>query len=211
MRYIPKVTQKDVKENHKYFKERVSIFKEKGLDFSKSLRSVLKKAEPLCGSILEIGTGTGHTMLALAKEGYKFTSIDKDRKTLKIAALNLAYAKLLSSVEFHSMDGKNLKFECRSFNNVIAVSVFHHIEAVEKMLIEIDRVLKKNGKIVFADFNSKGMATVNSVHKHEGRVHECSDSTKEKISSYFHGLGYDIASYNSKSHWILIGKKVTRK
>lgn len=191
--------------------ERVSIFKKRGFDFSRSLRFVLKKAEPLHGSILEIGTGTGHTMLALAKAGYELTSIDKDKNALKIAALNLAYAKLLPLVEFHAMDGKKLKFKNNSFNNIIAVSVFHHINSVEKMLIEIDRVLSKNGKIVFADFNSKGMAIVNSVHRHEGGVHECTDATKGKIFSYFHGLGYDMDSYNSKSHWAIIGKKVIRK
>ena len=211
MRYIPKVSHESVEENHRHFMERVSIFKKRGFDFSRSLRFVLKKAEPLHGSILEIGTGTGHTMLALAKAGYKFTSIDKDKDTLKIAALNLAYAKLLPLVEFHAMDGKKLKFKNSSFNNIIAVSVFHHISSVEKMLIEIDRVLSKNGKIVFADFNSKGMAIGNSVHKHEGRVHECTDASKEKIFSYFHGLGYDMDRYNSKSHWVIIGKKIIRK
>jgi len=211
MRYIPKVTPESVRENHRHFMERVSIFKKRGFDFSRTLRFVLKKAEPLRGSILEIGTGKGHTMLALAKAGHKFTSIDKDKNTLKIAALNLAYAKLLSLVEFHTMDGKKLKFKNNSFNNIIAVSVFHHISSVEKMLIEIDRVLSKNGKIIFADFNSKGMAIVNSVHKHEGRVHECTDATKEKIFSYFHGLGYDMDRYNSKSHWVIIGKKIIRK
>ena len=207
MRYIPKVTHESVEENHRHFIERVSIFKKRGLDFSRRLRFVLKKAEPLRGSILEIGTGTGHTMLALAKAGYKFTSIDKDKDVLRIAALNLAYAKLLPLVEFHAMNGKELKFKNNSFNNIIAVSVFHHINSVEKMLIEIDRVLNKNGKIIFADFNSNGMAIVNSVHKHEGRVHECTDATKEKIFSYFHGLGYDMDHYNSKSHWVIIGKK----
>ena len=211
MRYIPKVTPESVRENHRHFMERVSIFKKRGFDFSRTLRFVLKKAEPLRGSILEIGTGKGHTMLALAKAGHKFTSIDKDKNTLKIAALNLAYAKLLSLVEFHTMDGKKLKFKNNSFNNIIAVSVFHHISSVEKMLIEIDRVLSKNGKIIFADFNSKGMAIVNSVHKHEGRVHECTDATKEKIFSYFHGLGYDMDHYNSKSHWVIVGKKIIRK
>jgi len=32
MRYIPKVTQKSIEENHKCFKERVLMFKKKGLE-----------------------------------------------------------------------------------------------------------------------------------------------------------------------------------
>jgi ubiquinone/menaquinone biosynthesis C-methylase UbiE len=211
MRYIPKVIAKNVKENHKYFRKRILLYKKRGLDFTKSLRSVLKKAKSLRGSILEIGTGTGHTTLALAKAGYKFTSIDKDKEVLKVAVLNLAYIDLIPSVEFHVMDGKKLKFKDGSFNNIIAISLFHHIDNVDKMLAEIDRVLCANGKIVFADFNRRGMAIVDNVHKQEGRVHERSDATKESIYSYFHSLGYNITYSNCRNHWILIGKKVIKK
>ena len=211
MRYIPEVISKNVKENHKYFRKRILLYKKRGFDFTESLRSILKKAKPLCGSILEIGTGTGHAMLALAKAGYKFTSIDKDREILKISALNLAYIDRIPSVEFHVMDGKDLKFKDRSFNNIIAISLFHHIDNVDKMLAEIDRVLCANGKIILADFNRRGMAIVNSVHKQEGRVHECLDTTKESIYSYFHRLGYRITHSNCRSHWVLIGEKIIKK
>jgi len=83
MRYIPKVTPESVRENHRHFMERVSIFKKRGFDFSRTLRFVLKKAEPLRGSILEIGTGKGHTMLALAKAGHKFYINRQGQKYLK--------------------------------------------------------------------------------------------------------------------------------
>jgi predicted O-methyltransferase YrrM len=126
--YIPKLSSEEIEQNHKHFSERVSLYQKKGLDFVKSREFILKKAHPLQGSILEIGTGTGYTTLALAKAGYKFTSIDKDKATLKIASLNIAYADVLSNVKLYVMDGKSVDFENGSFRNVICVNLFHHID-----------------------------------------------------------------------------------
>jgi ubiquinone/menaquinone biosynthesis C-methylase UbiE len=165
------------------------------------------------GNILEIGAGTGYTTLALAKAGYKFISIDKDRESLKIAALNLAYENLLSNVKFYIMDGREMTFENGSFKSVVCVNLFHHVNKnnVNKILSEIDRVLCVNGKIILADFNKKGMEIVNTVHKQENRVHENSGITKDNIYSYFQKLGYEIKDYEEKCHWLLIAKKIIYK
>lgn len=210
MQYIPKLSAQEIEENHKRFKGRVSLYK-RGLDFAESRKFILKKAKPLRGSILEIGAGTGYTTLALAKAGYKFISIDKDREALKTSALNLAYEKVFSNVKFYVMDGKSLTFENGSFNNIVVVNLFHHIDSVNKMLAEIDRVLCADGKIVLADFNKTGMEIVEAVHKREGRAHENSGVTKDSIYSYFHALGYDIRSYQDRCHWTLVCKKLIQK
>lgn len=211
MRYTPELSAKEIEENHVYFSKRISLYKEKGFDFIGSRRFMLKKAGPLQGNILELGTGTGYMTLALARTGYKFISIDKDEGVLKIAALNLAYEKVLSNVDFHVMDGKSLIFKNGSFKNIICVNIFHHINEVNKVLSEIDRVICANGKAVLTDFNEKGMKIVNSTHKQEGRMHENSDVTKDTIYPYFCSLGYEIKEYADKYHWVLICKKLIRK
>jgi len=209
MQYIPKPTNKEIKENHKHFSERISLYKQRGLDFLKSREFILEQAKTLQGSILEIGSGTGYTTLSLAKAGYKFTSIDKDKESLKTTALNLAYENLLSNVKFYVMDGKSLSFANNSFRNVVIVSLFHHINGVGKMFSEADRVFCTNGKLILADFNERGIAIVNSVHKEEGRTHEDSGVSKDYVYSYFHRLGYEIKSYEDRCHWLLIGEKKT--
>ena len=211
MQYIPKLSAKEIEENHKCFNERRSLYRKKELDFVENRKFILKKAGALQGRILEIGAGTGYITLALAKAGYKFISIDKDKEALKTAALNLAYEKVLSNVEFHIMDGKSMDFGNESFENIVCVNLFHHISKVNKMLSEIDRVLCANGKAVLADFNKKGMEIVDAVHKQEGRVHENSNVTKDSIYSYFRGLGYEFKDYGDKCHWVLIGKKMIKK
>ena len=143
-------------------------------------------------------TGTGYTTLVLAKAGYTFVSIDKDREALKTAALNLAYEKLLSHVKFYVMNGKSLAFESGSFKNIIVVNLFHHIDERDKVLSEINRVLCADGKVVMADFNRKGMDIVGTVHKEEGRVHEDCGTEMDYIHSYFRSLGYDIKNFDDK-------------
>lgn len=207
MKYMPRFTHKEIVENHKYFKERVKLYKKLGLDFAKTGDFILKKAQPLNNNILEIGSGNGYMALALAKGSYKFISIDNDRGSLKKAALNLAYERLLSSVEFHTMDARSLSFEDESFHTIVIVNFFHHIKDVDDILFEIDRVLCASGKFVIADFNKRGMKIIDGVHRNEGRAHENSGISNDCISSYFKSLGYKIEDYKEKHHWILVGEK----
>ena len=207
MRYIPKLSNKEIEENHKCFSERVALYKKKGLDFAKNREFILKMARPLQGRILDMGTGTGHTSLALGSAGYEFTSIDNDKNVLKIAALNLAYAKVLSNVEFYMVDGNSMDFENGSFRNIVSVNLVHHIDEISKMFTEMDRVLCANGKVILSDFNKKGMKMVNAVHRKEGHAHKDSGVTKDSVSSFFRDLGYKLNEHEDKYHWILIGEK----
>ncbi len=207
MRYSPKLTKKEIEENHRHFNERVNLYKKLGFDFEKSRKFIIEKMEPLRGNILEIGSGNGYTTLSLAKAGYKFVSIDNDKESLKRTALNVAYEKLLSNVKFYVMDGKRLSFDSGSFDNVIIVNLFHHIDKVDDILSETDRVLCVDGKVIMADFNKPGMEIINSVHKKEGRIHEDSGITKDYVCSYYKELGYEIRDYKERYHWVLISEK----
>jgi len=211
MLYVPKLTDKEIKENHKHFAQRISIYKKRGIDFIDTRDSIIAKAGSLEGSILEIGTGTGHMALFLAKSGYVFISIDPDEETLRIAALNLAYKKLLSHATFYAMDGTHMRFKGGSFKNVVMVNLLHHIDDVKGLLSEADRVLSSDGKLILADFNKKGMKIVNEVHKQEGQVHADSGFDRDYAYNCLHKLGYDIKSYKVKCHWVLIAKKIIKK
>jgi len=207
MKYIPRLTKRDIIANHKHFIERVSVYRKRGLDFENTRNFILKKAQPIAGSILEIGSGNGYTTLALAKAGYKFTSIDNDNESLKKTALNLAYEKLLCNVEFYIMDARSLSFDSMSFQNVVAVNLFHHIEEIDNILSEIDRVLSLNGRAIMIDFSKKGMEIINGVHKKEHRFHKDSGVTKDYVFSYYKSLGYKIEDYDDTYHWVLIAEK----
>jgi ubiquinone/menaquinone biosynthesis C-methylase UbiE len=211
MRYMPEPAYQEVKENYEHFIKRVSLYRSKGLDFQKSRRFILEKAHPIEGSILEIGTGTGYTTVALAEKNLRFISIDKDKEALKTAALNLAHKKLLSNVELYVMDGAAMSFKSAGFNNIICVNLFHHISGIDKMLAEIDRVLCLNGRVILADFNRKGIKIVEQVHSSEGRMHADSGVSEDYVCSYFRALGYEVKRYGEECHWALIGKKLLQQ
>ena len=211
MKYIPKLIDKEIEENHIQFSKRASLYKKRGLDFVKGREFILEKASFVEGTILEIGTGTGHMTLCLAKAGYKIVSIDKDKESLKIAAMNLAYEKLLSNVTFYVMDGKCLTFADDSFKNIVAVDMFHHIKERDKLFAEIDRVLCVGGKALLADFNEKGMAIIEDVHKGEGRIHESFGIARNHAYDYFYNLKYKIQSYDETHHWALIAQKAKKR
>ena len=207
MQYVPKLKPEEIEENHQHFSERLSLYKEKGLDFLSSREFILEKAGTLEGSILEVGSGNGYTTLVLAKAGYEFIAIDNDKESLKTTALNLTYANVLPRVKSYLMDGKSLGFADNSFSNVVNVGLLHHIDGVDEMFAETDRVLCANGRLILADFNKRGMAIISFVHKEEGRMHEDSGVSRDYVYSYFHVLGYEIKSYEDRHHWVLIAKK----
>ncbi|HAX61946.1 MAG TPA: hypothetical protein DCX95_05260 [Elusimicrobia bacterium] len=207
MLYSPVVTERDIEENHRIYVERRNIYKEKGFDFAVGREFILRKAGELSGSILEVGTGSGDMTVTLAKAGYKITAVDKDAESLKKSALNLVYENLLSKVVFYEMDAEKLDFPDKSFNNIVCVNSFHHIKSVDRVLSEMSRVLCKNGKLLLADFNEKGMAVVGEVHKNEGRVHEDIGPGRAHIYSFLAKNGYKIESYEEQYHWVLICSK----
>ena len=82
------------------------------------------------------------------------------------------------------------------------------MDDIEGIFSEVERVLSKEGKLVLADFNKKGMEVVDLVHGHEGRKHERSLIGKGEAESWLYRKGYKIKKYEDKCHWILIaGKK----
>ena len=61
--------------------DRLKLFKKYGYDIPKARNYIIAKAGLQKGSsILEVGTGRGHMATALARKGFKLTSIDLDKK-----------------------------------------------------------------------------------------------------------------------------------
>lgn len=97
--------------------------------------------------VLEIGCGTGlFTRKVYAQTKASITAIDISEDLLSEAR------KLLPDATFQIDDAMNLSFGNESFDVVFGSSVLHHLE-MEKSIREIYRVLKKGGRMVFAEPN----------------------------------------------------------
>jgi ubiquinone/menaquinone biosynthesis C-methylase UbiE len=98
-------------------------------------------------TILEVGCGTGI-----------FTKLIHDKTKARIIAIDISDALLhkaiknINGVEFKIENAMQMSFAGGAFDCVYGSSVLHHLE-LKKSLLEIYRVLKIGGRMVFAEPN----------------------------------------------------------
>jgi ubiquinone/menaquinone biosynthesis C-methylase UbiE len=97
--------------------------------------------------VLEIGCGTG----LFTEKIYKATGANITATDLSADLLNQARVRI-PEVNFIIDDAMNMKLEDNTFDVVFGSSVIHHLE-MKKALLEIYRVLKPHGRMVFAEPN----------------------------------------------------------
>lgn len=97
------------------------------------------------GSVLEIGSGTGANI-----RFYNFDLITD--LTITDKKLSKSVKRLdINKAEFIEADVSNLPFSDDSFDTVIHTLVFCSVKDVSKGLLELKRVLKPNGIIIFIE------------------------------------------------------------
>ena len=195
---------KEVLDNHQKYLERKALYKSFGCDIDKERKFILEKAQPLYGDILEAGTGKGHFTLALAKEGYRFTTFDISEQEQKFAKLNLKFFGLDPLVDFRIENGEHLSFKDKSFDIIFSINTFHHLANPIKVLDELIRLLCFEGKLVLSDFTQEGMALVDKIHASEGREHTTSKTSLADIGRYLVEKGFSIDKASSKFQGLLI-------
>lgn len=93
--------------------------------------------------ILCIGCGSGDECAELMALGAKkIIGIDLSPALIEIAK------KSFPDIEFHVMDMENLGFDPESFDLVVSSLTMHYVPSWIKTLVEIKKVLKKNGRAV---------------------------------------------------------------
>jgi 2-polyprenyl-6-hydroxyphenyl methylase/3-demethylubiquinone-9 3-methyltransferase len=110
------------------------------------LRGVLEALGPLAGRrVLDLGCGKGRFARALSNQGARVVALD-------LAAGMLAQARGMDRVR---ASAKRLPFGPRTFDAVVAVEVFEHLEpvALEGTLDELRRVLRPGGLLAIVDKN----------------------------------------------------------
>jgi ubiquinone/menaquinone biosynthesis C-methylase UbiE len=119
------------------------------------LSSFLEKLVPQFGleqgqNILDVGTGTGvlipHLIREVGPDG-SVTAIDYSENMIKICKTKHSHHKNVN------IELKNIEedaFPTESFDAVICFGVFPHLKNKEKALRNINRTLKRGGKLVIA-------------------------------------------------------------
>jgi SAM-dependent methyltransferase len=107
--------------------------------------------------VLDAGCGSGRTSIAVSKilKNGKIIAVDKfdapyiDDGGKKLLEKNLKIANVTDKVEIQTQDITALKFEKETFDAAVSSYVIDHVGKDKlKALKEINRVLKKNGKLL---------------------------------------------------------------
>ncbi len=101
---------------------------------------------------IEVGSGAGFSKEFIKNKNFKLTDLGED-----------------SHLDFKNIDAQNTGFKNNSFNYVIASNMIHHIPFPIKFFKEMNRILKKNGKlIIFESYCSLIFQLATIIMKHEG-------------------------------------------
>ncbi len=97
--------------------------------------------------MLELGCGTGHWSKFFIEQGFQLTATDISNSMLKIVKSKNLNAKILKA------NSENLPFKDNSFSLVSSITMIEFVKNQEKVISEINRVLKPNGYLLIACLN----------------------------------------------------------
>ncbi|MBI4845525.1 MAG: class I SAM-dependent methyltransferase [Candidatus Omnitrophica bacterium] len=121
-------------------------------------REVLERCSGISGNILEVGCGEGLFLRQLSEKNKTAKIFGLDIwADIIIKAKNRFRENNIKGIELQQADACCLPYKNECFDAVICINVFFNLESedkVKKSLKEINRILKKSGKIFFDIRNS---------------------------------------------------------
>ncbi len=102
--------------------------------------------------VLDIGTGPGTIPLEMGRRlpGIRAVGLDVSTSMLAKAAKNSRCR--FPRLDLVAGDGEELPFHDNTFDVVTSFFAVHHMERPDKLLVEVDRVLKTDGVLLMIDF-----------------------------------------------------------
>jgi len=137
----------DVAEHREGFYDKPGGLAEK---FQESVLRQVVNALKSRGWLLDVGCGRGRYFVPLASKALTYVGLDVSIEMLKIAKSN-ANKITESSIYLIQGSAEHLPFIDSFFGSVICVDVLHHFigkDSRKRVIGELTRVLKSNGKIV---------------------------------------------------------------
>ncbi len=147
--------------------------------YQRSLLAYVEAAKLVSGKVLEIGTGSGYGIDIISQNCEKFVTIDKFVNEPLQARKDLP-----KNIEFKQITIPPLTgIESNSFDFVITFQVIEHIQDDNAFVSEINRVLKKGGKLIVTTPNKPMSITRNPWHIREYSIDELHTILKKKFTS----------------------------
>jgi ubiquinone/menaquinone biosynthesis C-methylase UbiE len=162
-------------------------------------------------SVLEIGFGTGHSLVALAKAvGPKGTvfGLDLSDKMVQRAKVSLARFNLLARTRLRCADATQLPYEANSMDPVFMSFTLELFDTpgIPKVLRECERVLRPGGRIVVVGMSKDAkhdplVGALEWTHEHFQNFLDCLPIDVRKA---LEKAGFKIESAMMRRMWILV-------
>jgi ubiquinone/menaquinone biosynthesis C-methylase UbiE len=150
-RNFGKIVQREFTKQAERFSRSPSMRQKGGLEILPPLAGV-KPAH----RVLDLACGPGFVALEFAKHTREVVGVDLTAEMLKKARA-LARREGFKNVAFRRADVRRLPFPDGSFDLVVTRASFHHFPEPDRVLKEMARVLKRNGRILISDNTSKNV------------------------------------------------------
>ena len=146
--------------------------------------------------VLEIGVGSGCNTLYLAKKGYDVTGIDIAKSSKVITEKKLQKNKINKKnfrIKILKYNYKKLPLESDYFDCVVCMSVLSLLgskKKIEKLLSELQRVMKPKGKIILdindanSEFSGKNKKIKKDTYIFKGGLEEFTCYCPKKLRTF---------------------------
>ena len=190
-----------------FFNSRATTWDEKVAekDVSK-LKAMLARLDIKTGAtVLDVGTGTGvFVPLLLKKIGREgnLVCLDFAEEMLKITQAK----GFKGNISYICADIENSRLTDKSFDVIVCYSVFPHFRDKPKALIEINRLLKKDGKIFICHTSSR--QAINEIHRSVPEVRNHLFPENEDTRRMLSEAGFeDIRISDGKEDYLVSARK----
>jgi len=137
-------------------------------------------------NVLDLGCGAGRHCAYLAKKGFDVIGVDVSKSALRMAN-KWVRKERLKNVAFMRGTMTNIPFRNRHFDAVISISVIHHAvkKDIMKTIVEVHRILKKNG-VFLANLTSMKDPRYGAGQKVENNTFRVLEAFEEKRFEELH-------------------------
>ena len=159
--------------------------------------------------ILDVATGTGDFAIeALALQPEKVMGVDISKGMLEKGREKIKNRNLEQKIELLYGDSENLPFDDESFDAITVGFGARNFENLEKGLLEMNRVLKKNGTAIVLEFSKPKRFPIKQVYNfYFHRLLPLIGNSISKDSSAYSYLPESVAAFPEDENFLAILKK----
>jgi len=111
--------------------------------------------------VLDLGCAGGFMAEAMVKRGARVTGIDPAKDAISAATAHAAETGL--TIRYDVGIGEALPYDNAAFDAVVCVDVLEHVSDLQKVLSEVDRVLRPGGLFLFDTINRNPIARLATI------------------------------------------------